>query len=261
MSKITRRIAILTGLGGAGYLIGNVNSLTDSPTMQRIFRTVEGWTQANQRLLLSGTRLAREYSPADLSPTFKSNGTYNPGGEDYTRHVAENFVNWRLVIDGMVAKPLSLSLADLKRLPARTQITRHDCVEGWSAIGQWTGTPLGLLLKAAGVLPGAKYAMFYCADNLEGEPSKGGLLIPGQYYESIDLIDAFHPQTIMAYAMNGKPLEVPHGAPIRLRVERQLGYKHAKYVHRIEITDSFAGIADGRGGYWEDRGYEWYAGI
>jgi DMSO/TMAO reductase YedYZ molybdopterin-dependent catalytic subunit len=261
MSKITRRAAIIAGAGGAGYLIANATTLTTSASFERVFHSIERWTQANQRLLLSGAQLAREFSPADISPVFKANGTSNPGGEDYTRHMEENFANWRLRIDGMVAQPMSLSLAELRALPARTQITRHDCVEGWSAIGQWTGTPLGLLLKAAGIAPGAKYAVFYCADNLEGEPSKGGVQIPGQYYESIDLIDAFHPQTIMAYAMNGKPLDVAHGAPLRLRVERMLGYKHAKYVHRIQITDDFTKIGDGFGGYWEDRGYEWYAGI
>ena len=156
---------------------------------------------------------------------------------------------------------MSLSVAQIRKLPSRTQITRHDCVEGWSAIGQWTGVPLGLLLKAAGIAPGARYAVFHCADNLTGEPAKGGEQSPGQYYESIDLVDAFHPQTIIAYALNNRPLDIPHGAPLRVRVERQLGYKHAKYVNRIEITDSFAGIAGGRGGYWEDRGYDWYAGI
>ena len=103
--------------------------------------------------------------------------------------------------------------------------------------------------------------MFYCADNLEGEPAKGGEQAPGQYYESIDLIDAFHPQTILAHAMNGRPLDVAHGAPVRLRVERQLGYKHAKYVQRIQLVASLASINGGKGGYWEDRGYEWYAGI
>ena len=259
--EVTRRAAIAAGFAGAGALVYGANSLTLSPGFGRVFRAVESWTHLNQRALLSGGQLAREYAPADISPTFKANGTLNPGGEDYNRHVAENFANWRLRIDGMVAHPLALLVAEIRKLPARTQITRHDCVEGWSAIGQWTGVPLALLLKAAGLAVGARYAIFHCADNLEGEPSKGGEQSPGQYYESIGLTDAFHPQTLIAYNLNGKPLEVPHGAPLRLRVERQLGYKHAKYVNRIEITDSFARIAGGRGGYWEDRGYEWYAGI
>jgi DMSO/TMAO reductase YedYZ molybdopterin-dependent catalytic subunit len=184
-----------------------------------------------------------------------------PGGDDYAHSLASGFSGWRLEIDGLVHRPLILSLDQIRKMPARTQITRHDCVEGWSAIGSWTGVPLGGLLKAAGLKTNARYAVFHCADNLDGEPEKGGIQNPGQYYESIDLIDAFHPQTILAYAMNGTALPVAHGAPLRLRVERQLGYKHAKYVQRVEITDSLARFGSGKGGYWEDRGYAWYAGI
>ncbi|MGV8995614.1 MAG: molybdopterin-dependent oxidoreductase [Parvibaculaceae bacterium] len=258
---ITRRAALVAGFGGAALLIGNANKLSLSPSFANAFHAIEDWTQTSQRTLLLPSQLAKEYSASDVSPVFKPNGTTNPGTDDYNRHVAQNFANWRLTIDGMVARPMSLSVAELRRLPARTQITRHDCVEGWSAIGMWSGVQLGLLLKAAGVASEARYAVFHCADNLTGEPAKGGEQSPGQYYESVDLTDAFHPQTIVAYAMNGMPLDVAHGAPLRLRVERQLGYKHAKYLQRIEITDSFARIAGGRGGYWEDRGYEWYAGI
>jgi len=257
---ITRRAAILGGLGGAGYLIVKADSLTLGSDFQKVAGAVEDWTMTAQRGLM-GDRLAREYSASDISPFFKPNGTYDPGTDEYKTHVAQNFANWRLKIFGLVDKPLSLSLAELRQLPRRTQITRHDCVEGWSAIGMWTGVPMSLLLKAASLKVNARYAVLRCADNLTGEPAKGGEQSPGQYYESIDLRDAFHPQTIMAYAMNGKPLDVAHGAPLRLRVERQLGYKQAKYVESIEITDSFSGIAGGRGGYWEDRGYEWYAGI
>ena len=260
-SKISRRAAVTAAAGGAGALIWNVNGLTLSPDFAHVFHAVEDWTEASQRALLVPQRMAREYAITDISPSFKPNGTINPSTDDYNRHVAQGFANWRLTIDGLVQKPLSLSVTDLRRLPARTQITKHDCVEGWTAIGMWTGVPVGLLLKAAGMHPRARYAVFHCADNLDGEASKGGAQSSGQYYESIDLVDAFHPQTIIAYAMNGQTLAVPHGAPLRLRVERQLGYKHAKYVQRIELVDSFAGIAGGRGGYWEDRGYEWYAGI
>ena len=258
---ITRRVAIVGGFAGAGLLVANADKLTMDSDFQRVFRAVEDWTRTVQRGLLFPQRLAREYSPSDISPFFKPNGTYNPGTPEYNAHAMQNFAGWRLKIDGAVEKPLSLSLADLKRLPRRTQITKHDCVEGWTAIGMWTGVPLGLLLKAAGLRPGARYAVFHCADNLTGEPAKGGEQSPGQYYESIDLTDAFHPQTILAYGFNGKNLDVPHGAPLRLRVERQLGYKQAKYVERIQIVESFAQIAGGQGGYWEDRGYEWYAGI
>ncbi len=258
---ITRRAFILGAFGSAGALVLGADKLTLSPSFAHVFHAVEDWTRLSQRVLLSGHQLAREYSVADISPHFKANRTYNPGGADYERHVAQHFVNWRLRIDGMVARPLSLSVADLRRLPSRTQITRHDCVEGWSAIGMWSGVQLGLLLKAAGVSPKARYAVFHCADNLDGVPIKGGEQSPGQYYESIGMADAFHPQTIIAYDFNGKTLDVPHGAPLRLRVERQLGYKHAKYLTHIVLTDSFADIAGGRGGYWEDRGYEWYAGV
>ncbi|HEY3777607.1 MAG TPA: molybdopterin-dependent oxidoreductase [Rhizomicrobium sp.] len=259
--RFTRRAAIAAGFAGAGVLVYEANSVTLDPRFGRIFRAAESWTRLTQRALLAPGQLAREYTVADISPVFKANGTLDPGTPEYNTQLARNFADWRLVIDGMVSHPQSLSLSALRRLPARTQITRHDCVEGWSAIGMWTGVPLGLLLRLAGVSPGARYAVFHCADNLTGEPAKGGQQSPGQYYESIGLADAFHPQTLIAYSLNGRPLDVPHGAPLRLRIERQLGYKHAKYVNRIELVDSFSNIAGGRGGYWEDRGYDWYAGI
>ena len=151
---------------------------------------------------------------------------------------------------------MKLSLADLRALPSRSQITRHDCVEGWSCIGQWKGAQLSTVLAAAGLKPQARYIAFFCADTLEETLDN-----TGRYYETIGLIDAFHPQTILAYEMNYAPLKVGHGAPLRLRVERQLGYKMAKYIMRIEAIDDFAKISRGRGGFWEDRGYEWYAGI
>ena len=264
---ITRRQALIGGLAGGGLLLGGcsrifqADTLTDSAGFQRVLAAAQGWTRDTQRLLLARGEMAREYEPSDISAHFKANGTLDPGGENYERHVAEGFVSWRLRIDGLVAHPLSLSVADLRKLPSRSQITRHDCVEGWSAIGGWTGVPLALLLRAAGVRAGARYVVFYCADNLDGEPAKGGEQSPGQYYESIGLDDAMHPQTLIAYDMNGKPLDVAHGAPLRLRVERQLGYKHAKYIQHIQLVSDFRGIAGGHGGYWEDQGYDWYAGI
>jgi DMSO/TMAO reductase YedYZ molybdopterin-dependent catalytic subunit len=267
MTLITRRHALIGSLSGGGLLLAGcskvfqADALTGSQSFQRVLAAAEDWSRASQRFLLAGGAMAREFKPSDISPRFKANGTLHPGGEDYARHVAQGFANWRLRIDGLVAHPMSLSVAELRRLPARSQITRHDCVEGWSAIGGWTGTPLALLLKAAEVRPGAKYVVFHCADNLDGEPAKGGEQSPGRYYESLALADALHPQTIIAYDMNGKPLDIAHGAPLRLRVERQLGYKHAKYVQHIQVVSDLRPIAGGRGGYWEDRGYEWYAGI
>ena len=266
MALITRRAALLAAGGGGLTLAGcdklvDGDQLTASAGFQHVLAQAQAWTLASQRFLLRGGELAKEYPAADLSPHFKANGTLHPSGDDYARHVDAGFADWRLKIDGLVGRPMDLSLDEVRRLPARSQITRHDCVEGWSAIGGWTGVPLGLLLRTAGVLPGAKYVAFYCADNLDGEPAKGGQQAPGQYYESLALIDAVHPQTLIAHTMNGRPLDIAHGAPLRLRVERQLGYKHAKYVQRIEVRSTLAGLNGGHGGYWEDRGYEWYAGI
>jgi len=267
MIRVSRRAALGAGIAGSGLALAgcakiiSADKLTQSSAFERVLAYAQVWTRESQRFLLSGGALAREYPASDISAHFRANGTVHPAGEAYAQALAEGFAHWTLQIGGLVARPLALTLAELRALPARTQVTRHDCVEGWSAIGGWTGAPLGLLLRAAGVLPGAKYAVFYCADVLGGEPAKGGAQSPGQYYESLALVDAFHPQTIIAYAMNGRPLEVPHGAPLRLRVERQLGYKHAKYLQQIQLVDSLAGIHGGAGGYWEDRGYDWYAGI
>jgi DMSO/TMAO reductase YedYZ molybdopterin-dependent catalytic subunit len=267
MAFITRRRALIAAAGGGGLMLAGCNRITQSDHLigqagfQHVLGYAQAWTLHAQRFLLQGGGMAHEYKPSDISPKFYANGTTQPGGDDYAQAMDEGFANWRFSVGGLVRNPLSLSVADLRRLPARTQITRHDCVEGWSAIGGWTGVPLGLLLHAAGVLPQARYAVFQCADNLEGEPAKGGVQAPGQYYESLALVDAVHPQTLIAYAMNGAPLDVPHGAPLRLRVERQLGYKQAKYLQGVHLTDTLAGIGGGMGGYWEDRGYEWYAGI
>ena len=200
----------------------------------------------NGFVYLAFKALAREYTAADLSPTFKGIGTVMPPDEEYQSLLDEQFASWRLIVDGLVERPASYSLAQLRQLPARTQITRHDCVEGWSAIGGWTGTPLGLLLQAAGLTADARYVVFHCADTYDGIPKKGGDERAGRYYESIDLVDAFHPQTILAYAMNGEPLPVQHGAPLRLRVE---------VTARLDL------IGGGKEGFWEDRGYEWYAGV
>jgi DMSO/TMAO reductase YedYZ molybdopterin-dependent catalytic subunit len=249
----------LIGAGAAafgGLLLAGCNRLSQAPTALNLLGSAEGLTKGTQRLVLAGQPLAREFTAKDLSPNFKVNGSSMPDSDEYHAFLANNFHDWRLVVDGLVRQPLTLSLDQLKAAPARTQITRHDCVEGWSAIGGWTGPQLGPILAKASLQPHARYVVFHCADDLE--PSLDG---SGRYYESIDLFDAFHPQTILAHSLNGQPLSVGHGAPIRLRVERQLGYKQAKYVMRIELTDRLDNISGGHGGFWEDRGYEWYAGI
>lgn len=251
-----RRLLIGSGLGAGALALGGCDLLEPNDQTQAVLRSAETLTMKVQRLLQGRGALAREYSEADISPTFRVNGTSAPDSDAYARLLEGKFVDWRLRIDGLVERPQAFSLAELKALPARTQITRHDCVEGWSAIGKWTGVPLASLLTAVGIKPSARYVVFHCADELEKTLDGSG-----RYYESVDLIDAFHPQTILAYAMNGQDLSVGHGAPLRLRVERQLGYKQAKYLMRIEVVDSFASFWGGGGGYWEDRGYEWYAGI
>jgi DMSO/TMAO reductase YedYZ molybdopterin-dependent catalytic subunit len=246
---LTRRTLLL---GGAGTLLAGCDKLNDSPGFRGVLRTGEGLTMRAQRLISSREAMAREFDAADMSPIFRSNGTANPNTPDYNRLAAGNFADWRLAVDGLVRRPLSLSLDQIRRMPRRTQITRHDCVEGWSAIGKWTGVPLSLILDGAGLRDEARYIVFHCMDRFGDRP----------YYESIDLVDAFHPQTILAWGMNDRMLPIPNGAPLRLRVERQLGYKHAKYVQRIEARATLAGLYGGQGGFWEDTNdYEWYAGI
>ncbi|MGE4411231.1 MAG: molybdopterin-dependent oxidoreductase [Sphingobium sp.] len=254
MSILITRRALVTGAGltAAGMLAG-CDRLSRNESARELLFSAENFHRWAQRSLMARDALAREYRPDQMSPFFRSNGTSNPNTEEYKALWREGFAHWRLQIDGLVARPLSLSLAHLHALPHREQITRHDCVEGWSAIGKWRGVPLGLLLKGAGLSTRARYLVFHCADN--GGPS-------GPYYESIDMVDAWHPQTILAFALNDRPLKVANGAPLRLRVERQLGYKQAKYLMRIEAVESLSHIYGGKGGYWEDvAGYDWYAGI
>jgi DMSO/TMAO reductase YedYZ molybdopterin-dependent catalytic subunit len=246
---ITRRALFVAGAGG---LVTGCDALGNNPSFRALLKSGEDANYGLHRMLVDRTALAKEFSPNQRSPIFRANGTRMPSGDAYARHMATNFTDWQLVIDGLVARPQAHTLAALKTMPARTQITRHDCVEGWSAIGKWTGVSLKQLLYQAGVSPRANYIIFHCAD-----PQSNGTM----YYESVDMVDALHPQTMLAWALNDTLLPVPNGAPLRLRVERQLGYKHAKYVQRIEVVASLDGHYGGKGGYWEDvAGYEWYAG-
>lgn len=217
-----------------------------------LLETVEEWNRRTLRFLTGKNSLAQEFTEADISRFFKPNGNPPPLTMEYIVDALNGWPFWRLEVTGAIKTPLLLSLEDLLAMPSRTQITRHDCVEGWSAIAKWKGTPLAEIIKLVEPFAQARYVVFYCMD----VDSRGNL-----YYESIDFDDALHPQTILAYDMNDRPLPVEHGAPLRLRVERQLGYKMAKYVQRIEFATSLNGIGEGKGGYWEDRGYEWYAGI
>ena len=300
-----RLLTATAGLAGAS-LLGGCDRFAGTETGRRTLSIGEDANLYVQRLLMSPMTLAQEFSESMISPWFKPNGSIDPPDTAYKALAANNFSDFKLKVDGLVDMPLSLSLADLRALPSRTQITRHDCVEGWSCIGKWSGVPLSEVLKRAGLKPQARYAVLHCADTLEYGSADGAWMQPShpntvreahaayvqlaaaedwggspsgsasdgqtdpdatdgrrpiRYYESIDLFDAFNPQTILAYDLNGKALPISNGAPLRLRVERQLGYKNAKYVMRVEMVSSLAGIGDGKGGYWEDRGYEWYAGI
>jgi DMSO/TMAO reductase YedYZ molybdopterin-dependent catalytic subunit len=249
-----RRFVTRTLVGIGAALLGGCNRLSQTEWFPKVLGVGEKASEAASRLVTTRNSMAQEFTEADLSPRFRSNGTYNPESPAYQALAANAFASYRLEVNGLVAKPVSLSLAEVRALPSRTQITRHDCVEGWSAIGKWKGAKLGALLDAVQPKPEARYVMFYCADPMADDGTD-------LYYESIDMDDAYHPQTILAYELNDAALPIPNGAPLRLRVERQLGYKHAKYVMRVELVAGFDHIAGGKGGYWEDQGYQWFAGI
>ena len=246
---VTRRKAITAGLTTLGGLLLTGCVKKSPPTYGNILRMGDALTYAAHRALLPGQSLVKEYQHSDIS-AFPATGTTDPGNpgtrgdheipysEPYARLQSGSFKEWGLSIEGRVARPGSYSLADLKQLPAQTQITRHTCEEGWTAIAEWTGVPLGLVLNKAGIMKSARFINFYSYDG---------------YIESIDMLDAFHPQTLLAYGMNGQDLPVPHGAPVRLRVETQIGYKSVKYLQRIVVTDEFVDMGD--------SGWAWYTGI
>ena len=243
-----RKIFLVTAasaLAGCGP-IGS--ALNGSDAVRRILTAAEPVNH-----LLIGTRgLAREYADRDVDRVFRVNGFSTPIDASYQRLVADHFRSYKLVVEGAVERPTALTLAQLQSMSQRTQITRHDCVEGWSAIGKWSGVPLGAVLDAVQVRPDARYVVFHCLDN-DGSGT--------MYYESLDMHQARHPQALLALRLNDALLDPDHGAPVRLRVPTQLGYKSAKWVGRIDVVGTFATIGAGMGGYWEDRGYEWYAGI
>jgi DMSO/TMAO reductase YedYZ molybdopterin-dependent catalytic subunit len=250
----TRRAFIGKALAGASAaLLAGCDSLSRTSWFPKVLAAGEHANRGVQRAITSRTSMAQEFSEADLSPEFRSNGTAYPQDEVYRQLAAGGFRDYRLRIEGLVSKSGELTLEQLRSMRRRTQITRHDCVEGWSAIGKWTGVPLSEVLALAQPSSAARFVVFHCADPMDERGRR--------YYESIDLEDAYHPQTILAYQLNDEPLPIQNGAPIRVRIERQLGYKMAKYIMRIELVQSFAHLGGGKGGYWEDEGYEWYAGI
>ncbi len=248
-----RRSLLRGALAGAGVgLLGGCDALSRSSRFVDLLDSAEPVSQGVQRWL-SGDRLVPEFPESMISPVFRPNGSIDPQTPEYLALKATGFSQYRLQVRGLVATPLEFSLDALRALPNRTQITRHDCVEGWSVIGRWSGVPLAHLLDLARLRAGARYVVFHCFDDLSGNG--------GRFYESIDLKDAYHPQTLVAHSLNGAPLPVANGAPVRMRIERKLGYKQPKYLSRIEVVDDYAAIAGGHGGYWEDQGYDWYGGI
>jgi len=252
MSKLSRRKLMGAGLGAvagasgiavAGKLAARYGLIP--PDHGSVYGPGETLTYASQRLLTHHS-LAREFTRSQISKTPFANGAPYQG-EDFRRLQAEGFAGWRLSVDGMVARPGSFSPAELRSYPASSQITHLACEEGWSYIAEWIGVPLFHVLNVVGVLPQARYIVYFSMQ-------------PG-WWDSIDMADALHPQTLVAYGLNGGALPVGHGGPLRLRVPRQLGYKSVKYIARLTVTDSLKGFGKGLGSAPPEGGYAWYAGI
>jgi len=249
---VSRRKLITRGLGAAAGASGLAYAAHLAsryglipPDSGGIWGAGETLTYAAQRLLMSHHSLAREFNRSEISRVIPVSGD-PPRTEPFQRLLAGGFADWRLTVDGMVARPSTFSLAELKRFPLSSQITHQACEEGWSFIAEWSGVPLSALLNFVGISPQAKFVVFFPFD---------------ESWDSLDLPDAFHPQTLLAYGLNGEDLPAPHGAPLRLRVARQLGYKSVKYLSRITVTDSLKSIGKGLGSASPDFGYSWFAGI
>jgi DMSO/TMAO reductase YedYZ molybdopterin-dependent catalytic subunit len=225
-------------------------------SVRNVLEQANTLTYQAQRILAGQQALARTYDESEIRQPQRPNGSTDPETDEYLALKANNFADYRFRVAGLVENPLEFTLDQLRNMPSQSQVTRHDCVEGWSCIAKWTGTRLGPILDIARPKATARFVVYHCFDSMGG-----GLSGPEVYYESSDLIDAYHPQTILAYGLNNQTLPVSNGAPVRVRIERALGYKQPKFVHTIELVDSFAPFGAGSGGYWEDHGYDWYGGI
>ena len=258
---ITRRNFLRgTAVAGSGLILAGCDQFdflgARDNQVRQVMEQANVLTYQVQRALIGDQTLAREYSASEIRQGQRPNGSMDPTTPEYTFLKMQDFAPYRLTVKGMVEREVSFSLDELRNMPARSQITRHDCVEGWSCIAKWTGTPLGSILDMAGVKPQARFCVYHCYDNIQRTLS-GDIL----YYESSDLVDAYHPQTILSYGLNDQVLPVANGAPIRLRIERALGYKQPKFLHTIELVDDLSPFGRGKGGYWEDLGYDWYGGV
>jgi DMSO/TMAO reductase YedYZ molybdopterin-dependent catalytic subunit len=252
MNKISRRRLITAGLVGAAGATGLAIAANLAerygfipPDAGVLYGPGETLTYAAQRLL-SRHSIAREFARTEISKDPFANEV-DPLGIEFQRLRDGAFADWRLAVDGMVARPMSLSLAELESFPQSAQITFIACEEGWSYIAEWSGVPLAHVLNLVGALPQARYVVYRS--------------IQPDWWDSIDMSDALHPQTLLTLAMNGGELPVPFGGPLRLRVPRQLGYKNVKYVTSLTVTDSLKRFGKGLGSSAPEGGYAWYAGI
>jgi DMSO/TMAO reductase YedYZ molybdopterin-dependent catalytic subunit len=252
MSKISRRKLITTAVAAAAGASGLAVAAKVAqrhglipPDGGGLYGPGETLTYAAQRLL-NRHAMAREFSRQQISEQPFANEV-DALGNEFQRLQAGGFADWRVVVDGMVARPTSFSVTEIKSFPARSQITMIGCEEGWTYVAEWTGVPLSYILESVGTLPQVRYVVYKS--------------IQEDWWESIDMADAMHPQTVIAHGMNGGELPVPFGGPLRLRVPRQLGYKNVKYINRVTLTDNLKGFGKGLGGANADVGYAWYAGI
>lgn len=252
MSKISRRKMITTGITAAAGVsaLGVAADMAAKyglvpPDHGGLYGPGETLTYASLRLL-SQHSMAREFSRSQISARPLQN-EIAPFSDEFKRHQSEKFANWRLVVDGMVAHPRSFSVDQLKAYPSHTQITEVVCEEGWSYIAEWNGVPLSYILDAAGAQPQAKYVFYFS--------------IEPDWWDSLDMADALHPQTFLTYGMNGEELPVGNGGPLRLRLPRQLGYKSVKFLNRLIVTDDAKKFGKGLGSISPEQGYAWYAGI
>lgn len=250
--KISRRRLITTGLAAAAGASGVAVAATLArrhglipPDGRGLYGPGETLTYAAQRLL-NRRAMAREFSRSQISEKPFANEV-DPLGAEFARLQAGRFADWRLIVDGLAARPTSFSVAEIKSFPASSHITMIGCEEGWTYVAEWTGVPLSYILDRVGTLPQVRYVVYRS--------------FQPDWWESIDMADALHPQTLVAHGMNGGELSVPFGGPLRLRVPRQLGYKSVKYITHLTLTDNLKPFGKGRGGAASDGGYAWYAGI
>jgi len=237
--------SMATALAGCARI---TNGLNDNPQAHGALKIAENLNHA-----IIGTHgSAKLYSESDITRKFPTNGNDTPLDPAYQQLVQGRFEQYRLPVSGLVERPQTFDLKALRALTTLSEITRHDCVEGWSVVGKWSGVPLADILRVLHPKPAARYVVFYSFDR----DSNGQ-----QFYGSLDLTQAAHPQTQLALDLNGRPIDADHGGPVRLRIPTQLAYKSTKWVQRMELVSTFKPIFAGNGGYWEDQGYEWYAGI